>query len=51
MVGGRFPEVRGQDSVAAKRGWERRKESRGAMPGIQICDVHSLPGDWVHWVA
>ena len=36
MVGGGFPEVRGQDSGAAKRGWERRKESRGAMPGAQI---------------
>lgn len=36
MVGGGFPEVRGQDSVAVKRGWERRKESRGAMPGTQI---------------
>lgn len=51
MVGGGFPEVRGQDSGTAKRGWERRKESRGAMPGAQIWDECSLPGHWVHWVA
>ena len=36
MVGGSFLEVGAQDSVAAEREWERRKESRGAMPGTQI---------------